>query len=93
MDWIKPYLVSRVRVKALHAMVEAGGSPSAGMIRRSLEPVLGDLLPLPPTAAAAADDRQKALERFLELTAEDVRRSDLAGSGARRRQDVKKLKL
>ena len=83
MDWLKPYLISRVRVKALAAMIEAGGEPSAAAIKRALEPVLGDLLPLPDQAAELAGDRQKALERFVELTAEDVRRQDL---GSRRRR-------
>lgn len=84
MDWLKPYLVSRVRVKALAAMIEAGGEPSTGAIHRAIAPVLGDLLPLPRAPRGSAADRQKALERFVELTAEDVRRSSLGPSCDRR---------
>jgi len=86
MDWLKPYLISRVRVKALAAMIEAGGCPSAGAIVRAFEPVLGDLLPLPDQAAESGADRQKALDRFIELTAEDVRRQDLGPARRRRRR-------
>ena len=74
MDWLKPYLVSRVRVKALRALVEAGGEPSRGQLRRAIEPVLGDLLPLPSEPLPEEWERQEAADRQRVYEEEAARR-------------------
>lgn len=83
MEWLRPYLVARVRVAALRAMVEAGGKPAGWQLRRAVEPILGDLLDPPATPAAAATDRRKALKAAAQLEGEAARREAL-GPGAPR---------
>lgn len=74
MRWLRPYLISRCRVAALHAMVEAGGEPTSAQLRRAIEPVLGDLLPLPPSPLAGDEARAAAAARQAALEAEELRR-------------------
>jgi hypothetical protein len=80
MDWLKPYMVSRVRVAALRAAVEAGMDVEPWQLRRALEPVLGDLLPLPEEELPSSAARAKARQRSLELAAEADRRHALGTS-------------
>ena len=77
MDWIRPYLISRVRVAALRAQMRAGGPCSSGQLRRAIEPVVGNLLPYPGTVLEDPEERAKAEARYAALEAEDLRR-DLA---------------
>ena len=74
MRWLRPYLISRCRVAALHAMVEAGGQPTSAQLRRAIEPVLGDLLPLPGSPPADEEARTAAAARFAAIEAEELRR-------------------
>jgi len=58
---------------ALRAMTDDGGVPSSAQLRRSVEPILGDLVPLPwlvlgevpavPIAAVQAASRKEAKRR------------------------------
>ena len=52
--------VARVRVLALRALVLAGGSPTSEQMRRAVDPVLGDLVPLPGHITAADVERAVA---------------------------------
>lgn len=80
MDYLKPYLVSRARVKALQAMVKAGGTPRPAQLRRALEPVLGDLLPLPIVAADTPAARAEWLDRYVLWEGEAERRDSLGAT-------------
>lgn len=53
-------MLSRVRLLALRAMVQAGGNPGASSLLRAVEPVLGDLLPLPSQACSERSARELA---------------------------------
>jgi len=44
MNSVELACLSRVRVLALTRIVEAGGTPRPGQLRRAVEPILGDLL-------------------------------------------------
>jgi len=46
-EWEDRCLVSRCRVAALRAIVDLGGQPSTPQLKRAIEPVLGDRVPLP----------------------------------------------
>lgn len=84
MDWLKPYLVCRARVAALRAMVDAGGRVADWQLRRALEPVLGDLLPLPREPRPSTEARSEALRQSLWWDAEARRRESLGSTPADR---------
>ena len=84
MDWVKPYLVSRVRVQALRAMVLGGVHPRPEQLFRAIEPVLGDLLPLPPGPAASAAARAQSRALAIALGIEGDRRDALGSTRAAR---------
>lgn len=80
MDWLKPYLIARVRVQALRAQVEAGGEVKAWQLMRAIEPVVGDLLPLPDRPLPDQEDRAEARRRQLGLENEAARRAFMDSS-------------
>lgn len=88
MDFLKPYLVSRARVKALQAMVKAGGTPRPAQLRRALEPVLGDLLPLAIVAADTPAERAEWLDRYVLWEGEAERRDSLGATSGDHRRDA-----
>ena len=51
-------LLARARLSALRALVRSGGRPTAAQLLRAVEPVLGDLLPIPAEAAAGDVERE-----------------------------------
>jgi hypothetical protein len=51
-------LLARARISALRALARAGGRPTAAQLLRAVDPVLGDLLPVPTTAAAGDVERE-----------------------------------
>lgn len=63
--------IARVRLLALRAQVSAGGEPRAEQIIRSIEPVCGDLLPLPASAAADPEARAAAAAALAKWQAID----------------------
>lgn len=69
MTWEERCAIARVRTEALRAMARAGGTPQGWQLRRALEPILGDLLPLGwrDLTAGEAD----AAERRPPVPAED----------------------
>lgn len=77
--WEKQCMTARVRVLALRALVSAGGPLRDEQLVRAVEPVLGDLLPLPSSPAAEAGDRQKAAATAGRWAAIDAA---LTGDGA-----------
>lgn len=81
-SWETNCMLARVRVNALRALVSAGGEPRAEQLVRAVEPVLGDLLPLPSSAAAAAAAREKAADAAGRWAAIDVLLSAVGTSRA-----------
>jgi hypothetical protein len=51
-------LLARARISALRALVRAGGKPAAGQLLRAVEPLVGDLLPIPRAPAASEVERE-----------------------------------
>ena len=51
-------LLARARISALRALVRSGGRPTAAQLLRAVEPVLGDLVPIPAEAASGDLERE-----------------------------------
>lgn len=47
LSWVDRCCLARARLLALRAQTAAGGPPTTRQLRRAVEPMLGDLLPLP----------------------------------------------
>jgi len=84
MEWLRPYLICRARVACLRAIVEAGGDLADWQLRRAIEPVLGDLLPLPEEPLPSKEARAEALRQSLWWDAE-ARRREALGSRPEKR--------
>jgi len=74
-------LVARARLSACRALARAGGVPTAAQLLRAVEPVLGDLLPVPIAAAAGEVEREfwhvlcdrwQAIDSAIGVAAESV---------------------
>lgn len=71
-DWSTRCLLARVRVLALREQVLAGGDAAAWQLTRAIDPILGDLLPLPREAdpdPAARPRHLDAAEKWERLDA------------------------
>lgn len=83
LQWLRPYLIARARQAALRAMVQAGGEPTPGQLRRAIEPVLADRLPIPEAAEAASERRAEARQQQAPWEKEAARRAGHGGSPGR----------
>ncbi len=73
-EWEDSCLIARARVLVLHAMLDLGVQPELRQIKRALEPVLGDLVPVPFGNQPGCARRRDASGRFVAgLTAEASR--------------------
>lgn len=69
-EWEDSCLIARARVLVLHAMLDLGVQPELRQIKRALEPVLGDLVPVPLDKPTAVDRPRDSAGRFVaRLTA------------------------
>ena len=70
MTWEDSCLIARARVLVLHAMLDAGFQPTLRQIKRALQPVLGDLVPVDVDARGRPRQRRDQSGRYVEsLTA------------------------
>ncbi len=74
MTWEDSCLIARARVLVLHAMLDAGFQPTLRQIKRALQPVLGDLVPVDVDARGRPRQRRDQAGRYVE---------SLAAGGAR----------
>ena len=66
MKWEDSCRIARARVLVLHAMLDAGFQPTLGQVKRALQPVLGDLVPVDVAGRGDQGRPRAANGRFLD---------------------------